>query len=52
MRKCCFFDILFLYCLPSFVNRVMSTNYQIVTALHWNIVNLFTFAKIAEFPEL
>ena len=39
MRKCCFFDILFLYCFPSFVNRVMSTDYQIVTALHWNIVN-------------
>lgn len=40
MRKCCFFDILFLYCFPSFVNRVMSTDYQIVTALHWNIVKI------------
>ena len=34
MRKCCFFDILFLYCFPLFVNRVMSIDYQIVTDLH------------------
>lgn len=40
MRKCCFFDILFLYCFSSFVNRVMSIDYQIVTTLHWNIVNM------------
>ena len=39
MRKCCFFDILFLYCFPSFVNRVISTDYQTVIALYWNIVN-------------
>ena len=39
MRKCCFFDILFLYCFPSFVNRVMSTDYQTVTTLYWNIAN-------------
>ena len=37
MRKCCFFDILFLYCFPSFVNRVMNTDYQIITPLYWNI---------------
>ena len=34
MRKCYFFDILFLYCFPSFVNRVIGTNYQTVTALY------------------
>lgn len=45
MRKCCFFDILFLYCFPSFVNRVMSTDYQIVTALHWNIVKNMKFSE-------
>ena len=34
MQKYCFFDILFLYCFPSFVNRVMNTDYQIITALY------------------
>lgn len=34
MQKCCFFDILFLYCFLSFVNRVMSTDYQTVAALY------------------
>ena len=38
MRKCCFFDILSLYCFPLFINRVMSADYQIVTALYRNIV--------------
>ena len=37
MRKCCFFEILFLYCFPLFINCVMSIDYQIVTYLYWNI---------------
>lgn len=34
MRKCFFFDILFLYCFPLFINRVIGIDYQMVTALY------------------
>lgn len=40
MRKCCFFEILFLYCFPLFINCVMSIDYQIVTYLYRNIANI------------
>ena len=34
MRKCCFFDILFLLCFSLFAKRIMRIGYQIVMALY------------------
>ncbi len=34
IRKCCFFDILFLFCFSLFVKRIMRVGYQMVTALY------------------
>ena len=43
MRKCCFSDILFLYCFPLLVNHVARIDYQILMTLCWNIVNTIIY---------
>ena len=52
MRKCCFSDILFLYCFPLLVNHVARIDYQILMTLCWNIVNFFISLYFYEYIAL
>ena len=38
MRKCCYFDILFLYCFLLFGYNIVLTEYQAVMILYYNLV--------------